>query len=73
MSKNGYLTRSQRKKIRSLLFKQNPLCFHCGLKMSLRHSNNRENLATLEHIIPRRDGGDDEMDNLALVHKRCNV
>ncbi|RIK41140.1 MAG: HNH endonuclease [Chloroflexi bacterium] len=28
--------------------------------------------ATVEHIVPRREGGSDELANLALVHAACN-
>lgn len=31
-----------------------------------------ENIATIEHLRPRRLGGSDESSNLLLVHKKCN-
>ena len=40
-------------------------CFVCG-----RHVP--PNRATLEHVVPRRDGGTDDMDNLAISHGWCN-
>jgi len=27
---------------------------------------------TFEHVVPRKMGGTNAMDNLALAHKRCN-
>jgi 5-methylcytosine-specific restriction endonuclease McrA len=27
---------------------------------------------SIEHIIAKRNGGDDAIDNLAYAHKRCN-
>lgn len=72
MSKKGYLSRSERKRVRFQLYKTCPYCSVCGGLMSLRPED-REDLATLEHIRPRRDGGGDEICNLKLVHKRCNV
>lgn len=40
-------------------------CFVC-------HDHVEKSDATLEHIVPRSRGGNDEMKNLAISHARCN-
>lgn len=71
MSKANYLTKSERIHLRMLMFLNNRFCFHCSGEMELRPTN-RENLATLEHLVPRSAGGNSGLVNLRLVHKRCN-
>src|SRR3712207_6544913 len=45
-------------------------CLFCGGRLSMDpHTGDG---ATLEHIRPRSDGGDDALINLALAHGRCN-
>jgi len=41
-------------------------CFVCGDPIL------KEEYATLEHIQPVSLGGTDDMDNLALSHRKCN-
>lgn len=40
-------------------------CFVCGKHV-------KEKNATLEHILPKSQGGTDEMDNLTISHYQCN-
>ena len=42
------------------------LCFVCNLVVS-KHK------ASLEHIIPQSRGGTDELENLSISHKKCNI
>jgi 5-methylcytosine-specific restriction endonuclease McrA len=49
-----------------LLIIQGGLCAHCGKAMKPKH-------ASLEHVIPRADGGTDAWTNLMVAHKWCNV
>lgn len=41
-------------------------CFVCEMSVMEKH-------ATLEHIIAQADGGTDDMDNLSISHKNCNL
>lgn len=40
-------------------------CFVCGKHVT-------EDRASLEHVLRQRDGGSDEMSNLAISHEWCN-
>lgn len=41
-------------------------CFVCGRHVTVAR-------ATLEHVVRRRDGGTDDMGNLAISHEWCNA
>lgn len=72
----GRGTQRQRRLLRRLLRKRDgDLCCWCQEPMNFEieaGSHWRPDFPTIEHIIPRRDGGSDGFDNLALAHKRCN-
>ncbi len=44
---------------------QGGLCAHCHKPMQPEH-------VTLDHVIPRADGGTDAWENLMVAHKWCN-
>ena len=50
-------------------------CFWCGKPMVLvpQTVSEVENMATIEHLIPKQYGGGDYERNLRLVHKCCNI
>jgi len=68
--------RGKRKRTRAILYNlQEGICAICGDFMHIDTEDAQrdlENFATIDHIIRQRDGGGDELDNLQLVHKRCN-
>lgn len=41
-------------------------CHICGEKVDL-------SVATLDHLIPISSGGGDNLDNLAIAHRECNL
>lgn len=49
-------------------------CCYCrevmNFTMSGRHDD--DDFATIEHVTPLGRGGSDDMENLALAHRRCN-
>lgn len=47
-------------------------CHWCGGVMDFSGIDYDE-CATLEHLVPRSEGGTNERSNLRLAHKRCNV
>ena|ERR1700675_962602 len=60
--------RERRETIYRMLEKRNMgkvPCFVCG-----QHVERKD--ATLEHILERRNGGTDKMENLSISHKYCN-
>jgi 5-methylcytosine-specific restriction endonuclease McrA len=56
---------------------QNGLCTPCGHRFAavgeLSDELQIEYAATFDHVIPRSQGGEDELSNFRLVHFRCNV
>ena len=49
---------------------QNWKCCWCGCETDPVHD--KRNSATIEHVIPRSQGGTDDPDNLAMSCSRCN-
>jgi hypothetical protein len=49
-----------------LIEKEQALCQLCGKKSTPGNS------FRIHHIIPRKDGGTDKVDNLALLHEKCH-
>lgn len=60
LSKTGstYLWRQIRERV---LTRDMHTCYYCGQEAN-----------TVDHVIPRRLGGDDSLDNLVAACKRCN-
>lgn len=59
-------------KMRARLFERDGnKCHLCGLPMSIYHPNHPLG-ATIDHLIPRSQGGNNDISNLKLAHKRCN-
>ena len=60
-----------------LLFKQNGRCALCGHRFP-RDGEVNESVAirfavTFDHVVPRSQGGSDEVGNLRLAHYACNL
>ena len=50
---------------RKTLLRQNPHCTYCGRRISKRS-------ATLDHVVPVSQGGQDDLENLVLCCRACN-
>ena len=48
-----------------------PNCHICGGLMNFDRPR-RKTGATVDHVIPRSQGGSNDISNLKLAHKRCN-
>ena len=60
-------------KFRREVFGLNPFCHWCDERMVLHPEPDEvEEMATIEHLKQKKDGGSDEPSNLKLVHKKCN-
>lgn len=58
---------------RQKVFTANPFCHWCnGLMVLEPEPGELEDMATIEHLVPRSSGGTDNESNLRLCHKRCN-
>ncbi len=59
-----------------LLLKQRSLCAICGHRFAKESEPNpsvrAQFVATFDHVVPRSQGGQDELANLRLVHAGCN-
>lgn len=49
------------------------ICQICYLDISHEAYVHDDLAPTVDHIIPRRDGGGDDLDNLRAVHRWCNI
>jgi 5-methylcytosine-specific restriction endonuclease McrA len=52
--------------IRKLMVRFGKVCWYCGIDLSHRQIN-------VDHILPLKLGGDDDLLNLALTCKSCNL
>ena len=68
-------TRSQWRQ--TLMRQQRGLCAICGHRFAAPSEVNESVAAefapTFDHVVPRSQGGQDELNNFRLVHFRCNV
>lgn len=47
-------------------------CLHCNSKLVIRDDGRPLGNATLEHVWPSAQGGNDALENLAIACARCN-
>jgi 5-methylcytosine-specific restriction endonuclease McrA len=47
-------------------------CLHCNAKLVVGDDGRARGAATLEHVQPTAQGGDDRLENLAVACARCN-
>jgi 5-methylcytosine-specific restriction endonuclease McrA len=47
-------------------------CLHCGSKLVVRDDGRAMGQATLEHVWPQSQGGNNAVANLAVACNRCN-
>lgn len=48
-------------------------CIHCNARLVIGLDDQSDGAATIEHIVPRTHGGDDDLRNLAIACPRCNA
>lgn len=62
----GYAQKATPRKVKAYIYcRDNALCRICGKHVWFTD-------ATIDHIIPRANGGSDKLTNLRLAHKSCN-
>lgn len=71
-------TFKERFKIKKAKFQKNKFCHYCGIEMWMDFSLKKEmggikQQATLDHIIPRGNGGNDNPNNMVLCCSFCNA
>lgn len=57
---------ARKRNIRQQLRRVDPRCRYCGAKLSKRRT-------TLDHVVPRSRGGADDLTNLVLACRGCNL
>ena len=74
LATRGYDPREYRRHANLVYQRDNYTCHLCD-KPTLKEwdENNRDESPSLDHIIPKSQGGPDTPDNLACCHWRCNV
>lgn len=62
------ILKSRRKTLYNMLFKKYKFvpCFVCGRNVDWHESS-------IEHIVPISKGGTDDMENLSISHRICNL
>lgn len=62
-----------RRRIRtSLRARDGDDCYLCRGLMVFNNTKS-EDYATIDHILPRSQGGSNDLDNLKLAHRKCNL
>lgn len=56
---------------KALLNRSGGRCENCGDELNLIHGDPKQ--ATRDHIVPRCEGGSDQMSNLQILCRVCNV
>ena len=59
--------------IELLIARGGPICGRCGGLVDVRRSGLDPLGPTVGHVMPVARGGSDELDNLALEHRACNL
>lgn len=71
MSTGNFGSRRRRKIFAALRERHGGACHWCGKPMSFETSDDPRS-ATIEHVVPKSEGGANEQSNLRLAHKLCN-
>ncbi len=48
-------------------------CHHCPLPVDCTLPGSAPNGPTLEHVIPISEGGTNDLENLRIAHRSCNL
>ena len=56
-------------KFKKIWKNQKGCCYHCGLPMDISDSDEKD----IFYKIPKSMGGKDEVQNMAYVHKHCQI
>lgn len=68
------LDTSKKRRVAKLFKKQKGLCWLCGWAMMLPTAGQPiQYTATLDHILPRSEGGSNSIKNMAAAHYTCNT
>ena len=64
---------ARRRKVRALIVRDAlVVCWVCGRPIDRAAAENDHGQLSVDHVVPRRLGGGNELENLRLAHKGCN-
>lgn len=66
-AQRGYASASWLRTRKQVIARDGGICQACGLPVSMDAGD-----AQVDHIIPKRDGGTDALENLQLLHRSCH-
>lgn len=72
MSHPAKQVRGKRRRLIKLLRRDGFNCHICKKPLNLRAEYNAWDQPSLDHIIPRSEGGSHKLENLKLAHRMCN-
>lgn len=72
MSHPSKTIRGKRRKLVRLLVRDGFNCHICKEPLNLRAENNAPDQPSIDHVLPRSEGGGHELSNLRLAHRECN-
>lgn len=58
---------------RKRILRTHTVCCICGEPVDKTLSGRDPDGPSIDHIVPRAEGGTNQLDNLALAHLRCNT
>lgn len=59
--------------VRLLIARDGPFCRRCGTAIDTTLSGLHPDGPTIGHVVPAASNGSDELRNLGLEHRRCNL
>ena len=66
-AQRGYTSAAWLRTRRQVIARDGGICQACGRPVTMEAGD-----AHIDHIIPKRDGGTDALDNLQLLHRSCH-
>lgn len=66
-AQRGYCSASWLRTRKQVIARDGGLCQMCGKPVTMEAGD-----AHIDHIVPKRDGGTDALENLQLLHRACH-
>ena len=67
------MSKNKHQKVMRVINRDGIGCWLCRQPVDLTAGRNSDATATLDHVVPRKWGGKNHIDNLRLAHKACNA
>lgn len=70
---NGIKTDKKRRLKKALIERDGKVCHYCGRPLQSGVGGYNDEGLSIDHITPVVDGGTDDLENLVLACRRCNL